>query len=142
MKAINVRTPDAQWIAGSAVLGSRAIYQGRETARLKILSDRRAEGGGVAYLLNVLPPPGKIVRTIAIAQSDEHVYVLEGGYCNKAGELIHFPGDYILNPDGHPHSVFVAIETTTLVICRGEPDKVSELGVVDPIKPAVASAAN
>lgn len=138
MKAINIRTSATEWSAGSKMLGAKAVHEGREIVRLKILSDRRAEGGGVAYLLNLLPPEGKIIRTIAIARSDEHVYLLEGGYCNKAGEIIHPSGDYVLNPQGHPHSVFVAIPTTALVICRGEPDEVSDLGLIDPIKPEIA----
>jgi hypothetical protein len=136
MKAIEVRTPETAWLVASQIFGARQRHEGREMVRLKILSDRCAEGGGVAYLLNVQPPPGRIVKTIAIARSDEHVYVLDGGYCNKAGELIHLPGDYILNPMGHPHGVFVATETTTLVICRGEPDEVSELCVIEPIERA------
>lgn len=140
MKAINVRTAEAAWTPASQTMGSRTVYEGKETVRMKILSDRRAEGGGLAYMLNVLPPPGKIVRIIAVAQSDENVYLLQGGHCNKAGEQIHFPGDYTLNPKGHPHSAYFAAETTSLVICTGEPDELRELGVIDPIQPGEASA--
>jgi hypothetical protein len=56
-----------------------------------VLSDRRAQGGGLAYLLKLTPPPGKLVKAIAVSRSDEHVYLLEGGYSNKAGALIHSP---------------------------------------------------
>jgi len=132
MNAINVRTPDADWRPASRMFPAGGDDPALSALRIKILSDRRAEGGGIAYLLRITPP-GKIIKTIAIARSDEHVYVLEGGYRNKAGAIIHPPGDYILNPAGHPHGVFVGIETATLVICRSEPDEVRELALIDPI---------
>ncbi|HZO80715.1 MAG TPA: hypothetical protein VFB33_03395 [Candidatus Binataceae bacterium] len=134
MKAISVRQNDAQWVPASRILGAGAVYDGRELVHRAVLSDRRAEGGGIAYLLKVTPPPGKLVRAIAVARSDENVYLLAGGYCNKAGELIYSPGDYILNPEGHPHGFFAAVETTVLVICRGEPDDIREFGVIDPVR--------
>ncbi|MCL5043765.1 MAG: hypothetical protein M1336_00505 [Deltaproteobacteria bacterium] len=133
MKAIEVRKDEVKWAAGSTMLGAGAVHQGRELLHRAVLSDRRAEGGGFAYLLRLTPPPGKLLRAIATSRSDEHVYLLEGGYCNKAGKLIHFPGDYLLNPEGHPHGFFVAVETRVLVICRGEPDEIREFGVVDPV---------
>lgn len=135
MKAIEVKKNDVRWAPASRMLGAGALHEGRELVHQAVLSDRRAAGGGIAYLLRVMPPPGKIVRAIAVARSDENVYLLEGGYCNKAGDLIHFPGDYILNPQGHPHGFFAAVETKVLVICRGEPDEIREFGVVDPIQP-------
>ena len=142
MKAIEVKKNDARWTPASGALGAGAIHEGRELAYRAVLSDRRAEGGGIAYLLKVTPPPGKLVRAIAVARSDENVYLLEGGYCNKAGDLIHFPGDYILNPEGHPHGFFAAVETKVLVICRGEPDEIREFGVMDPIQPERVSSAH
>jgi hypothetical protein len=140
MKAINVKQNDLEWIAASSVLGAGAVYQGRELVYRAVLSDRRAESGGIAYLLKVTPPRGKLVRAIAVARSDEHVYLLEGGYCNKAGDLIRSAGDYILNPEGHPHGFFCAVETRVLVICRGEPDEIKEFGVIDPIQAEEAPA--
>jgi len=135
MKAIEVKRNEAGWVPASSTLGSGALHEGRELAHLAVLSDRRSDGGGIAYLLRLAPPPGKLIRAVAVARSDEHVYLLEGGYCNKAGELVHFPGDYILNPEGHPHGFFTAVETTVMVICRGESDKIREFGVVDRIQP-------
>lgn len=134
MKAINVKQNDAEWVAASRLLGEGAVYEGRELVYQAVLSDRRPEGGGIAYLLRVTPPPGKLVRVIAVARSDEHVFLLEGGYCNKAGQLIHSAGDYILNPQGHPHGFFSAVETRVLVICRGEPDEIKEFGVIDRVQ--------
>jgi hypothetical protein len=104
MKAIHVREEHSHPGAASKSFGERALYEGRELAYMAVLSDRRSEGGGIAYLRKITPPPGKLVRAIAGSRSDEDVYLLEGGYTNKAGELIHFPGDYMLNPEGHPHS--------------------------------------
>lgn len=135
MKAIEMRSKDVSWVPASRIFGAAALHDGREIAYQAVLSDRRAEGGGIAYLLRIMPPAGKLVRAIAVARSDENVYLLEGGYCNKAGDLIHFPGDYVLNPEGHPHGFFAAVETKVLVICRGEPDEIREFGLIDPIRP-------
>lgn len=135
MKAIEVRKNNAHWIPASQVFGDGALDEGRELAYQAVLSDRRAEGAGIAYLLRLTPPPGKLVRAIAVSRSDEHVYLLKGGYCNKAGEMVRFPGDYILNPEGHPHGFFAAVETEVLVICRGEPDEIREFGAVDLLRP-------
>jgi len=139
MKAIEVKKNEVKWAPASSMLGSGALYEGRELVDRAVLSDRRAEGGGIAYLLRIMPPAGKLVRVIAVARSDENVYLLEGGYCNKTGDLIHFSGDYILNPEGHPHGFFAAVETKVLVICRGEPDEIRDFGVVDPIQPENAA---
>ncbi len=133
MKAISVRTPDTKWTSAASVFGERAINNGKPLVQYKILSDRRSEGGGIAYMLKFSPPAGKLIKLVAVAQSDEHVYVLEGGYCNRAGEQLRFPGDYALNPEGHPHSAFIGVETVGIAVYAGEPDKVVELEVIDPI---------
>jgi hypothetical protein len=36
-----------------------------------------------------------------------------------------------LNPQGQPHSAFIASETVSLVIYRGEPDEIVSMDVVD-----------
>jgi hypothetical protein len=141
MKAIQVRKNEANWVPASKSFGERALYEGRELAYMAVLSDRRGEGGGIAYLLKLTPPPGKLVRAIAVSRSDENVFLLEGGYSNKAGELIHFPGDYMLNPEGYPHGFFTSVETISLVICRGDSDEIREFGVADIVQPEVSSAA-
>jgi hypothetical protein len=99
----------------------------------KVLSDRRGDGAGVAYLVRFNPPEGRLLKIIATARSDEHVYLLEGAYCNRTGEGIAAPGAYSINATGRRHSAFIATETTALVIYRGEPDEIHELEVVDPI---------
>ncbi len=131
MKAIAVRTPETEWRPAHDIYGPQSVYDGQKIVQVKVLSDRRAEGGGIAFLVKFSPPQGKLIKLIAVARSDEHVYVLEGGYCNRVGKQLKFPGDYGLNPLGHPHSAFVDRETVALIVNTGEPDQVSELGVVD-----------
>jgi hypothetical protein len=111
--------------------GPAAVYDGTDIVQLKILSDRRAEGGGVAWLGKFSPPPGKLIKIVAVALSDEHVFNLEGGRTTKTGEKARSSGGYTLNPEGQPHSAFIASETLSLVIYRGEPDEIVSLEVVD-----------
>ena len=99
--------------------------------QLKILSDRRAEGGGIAWLGRFAPPPGKLIKIVATALSDEHVFNLEGGRATKSGAPARASGGYTLNPEGQPHSALIAEETVSLVIYRGEPDEILSLDVVD-----------
>ncbi len=130
MKSILASTPSMDWSPGSPMYGPGSVYEGQELAQVKVLSDRRPEGGGIAYLLRFNPPAGRLIKLIAVARSDEHVYLLHGGYCNKAGRQLRFPGDYALNPTGHPHSAFIGSEVITLTICTGEPDEVRTIEVV------------
>jgi len=66
----------------------------------KVLSDRRTVGGGIAHLLKPSPPFSKLIKIVADARSEEHVYILESGYCNKSGQRLRAPGDYGFNPPG------------------------------------------
>lgn len=137
MKAAKIPTDQIEWQAVAGPDGQPVRHDGNPFAFIKVLSDRRGNGGGYAYLLRLVPPPGRLVRIIAVARSDEHVFLLEGGYCNKAGELIAAPGAYGLNVEGSPHSAFCAIETVGYVVCRGEPDEIRGFDVV-PIEAAAA----
>jgi hypothetical protein len=111
--------------------GPAAVYDGKPILELKTLSDRRLEGGGIAYLLKATPPAGKLIKIVAIARSDEHVFNLSGGRATKAGKPVGEPGGYTLNPEGQAHSAMIAIGTTSLVIYAGEPDEVTSVEVVD-----------
>jgi len=133
MKSMIVNADSIPWTSAHEVFGPNSLYEGREVVQHKILVDRREEGGGVTYLLRFSPPPGKLLKIIATAISDEHVYLLEGGYCDKTGALLRYPGTYGLNPQGKPHSAFVGLETTALVVYTGAPDEVHDFGVVEPI---------
>jgi hypothetical protein len=120
------------WEPASYRFGKRSIYDGAQLTQEKVLSDRRSQGGGIAYLLKFKPPQGKLIKLVATARSDEHVYILEGGYCDKVGKQRRFPGDYGLNSKGHNHAAFIGKETVALVVYRGEPDEVREFAVIDP----------
>jgi len=88
--------------------GQRVFDKDGTLVKNKVLSDRRSEGAGVAYLVRFIPLEGKLLKVIATAQSDEHVYLLEGAYCNRAGEPIAAPGAHSINAGGRRHSAFVA----------------------------------
>jgi hypothetical protein len=133
MKSMIVDTDSLPWSSAQDVFEPNSRYEGREVVQYKILADRREEGGGVTYLLRFSPPPGKLLKIIATAASDEHVYLLEGGYCDKTGALLRSPGIYGLNPQGKPHSAFVGLETIALVVYTGAPDEVHDFGVVEPV---------
>ena len=132
MKAITLSTSHREWEPGSHLYGESSIYHGRQLTQLKLLSDRRGERGGIAFLVKFSPPQGKLIKLVAVARSDEHVYILDGGHCDKVGEQRRFPGDYALNPQGHSHGAFIGRETVALVIYAGEPDEVLEFAVIDP----------
>ena len=118
--------------AGFAYKGPDALYRGQEVFYRKVLSDRRQEGGGLAVLSKTCPPPGKMVKTVAIARSEEHVFNLRGGRVNKSGKPIEAPGNsYTLNPSGQPHSAMIATENIALVIYSGETDNVKSVEIVD-----------
>lgn len=123
---------DKSWTPASSARGEGALYNGKEIAFTKQLSNRLEYEKGVAYLIKLIPPEGKMLRTVAVARSDEHVYILEGGFCDKSGRQESFPGDYILNPEGHPHINLNIVETIALVICTGATDEIKDFTVVDP----------
>jgi hypothetical protein len=128
------------WIAGTEMYGSAAFHEGQPILELKTLSDRRTEGGGVAYLLRASPPEGKLIKIVAVARSDEHIWNLSGGRANKAGLPAAGSGGYSLNPEGQPHSAMIASETTALVIYTGEPDEIKSIEIID-IEPALGNSA-
>lgn len=130
MATKRVNTETMEWAPGSPIYGADAVYQGKELVQLKHLSDRRADGGGIAFIVRFLPPPGKAIKIVAVARSDEHVFNLKGGQGTKSGRKLRFSGDYALNPAGQPHSAFVSVETQALVVYAGEPDEIKSISVV------------
>lgn len=141
MPSTRTHPDDVSWTPATELFGDGAFYQGQPVLEVKTLSDRRAEGGGVAHLLRASPPPGKLIKIVAVARSDEHVFNLSGGgRANKSGKPVGKPGGYTLNPEGQPHSAMIAEENISLVIYRGEPDEVSSVEVLD-IEPSAAVAA-
>ena len=131
MASTHVDVAAAEWTSGRPFYGPAAIYDGKDIVQLKVLSDRRAQGGGIAWLVRFSPPPGKLIKIVATALSDEHVFNLEGGRATKAGTPARASGGYTLNPTGQPHSALIATETVSLVIYTGEPDEIVSMEVVD-----------
>ena len=127
---MEVDSSQIEWTAGSPVYGPASIHEGRQTVLLKILSDRRQEGGGIAYLARFLPPAGKVIKIVAVARSDEHIFALEGGRGTKSAQPAR-AADYTLNSEGQVHGAFIGTETLSLVIYRGEPDENISFEVVD-----------
>ena len=131
MQSINLDTEAIAWASGTSLFGPGAVWNGCDLVQIKTLSDRRADGEGVAYLFRFIPPADKAIRIVAVARSDEHIFNLQGGRGTKSGEKLRLSGNYGLNPRGKPHSAFISAETTALVIYTGEPDDVRSIDVID-----------
>jgi len=131
MASIHVDIDTLEWTSGVPFYGPGAIHDGKDLVQLKVLNDRRHEGGGIAWLARFLPPPGKLIKIVAVALSDEHILNLEGGRGKKSGQLARSPGGYGLNTKGQPHSAMIGTETVALIIYTGEPDEIRSMDVVD-----------
>ena len=59
MQSISLNTEEMDWVSGAPFYGPDAVFDGREVVQLKVLSDRRAEGGGIAWLVRFTPPEGE-----------------------------------------------------------------------------------
>jgi hypothetical protein len=140
MPSTRTRPDDVAWTPWTEVFGDGAFFEGEPIIEAKTLSDRRSEGGGIAYLLRFRPPEGKLIKIVAVALSDEHVFNLAGGRTTKSGQPVSVAGGYSLNPEGQPHSAMIATETTAFVLYTGEPDEVKSVEVLD-IAPALGDAA-
>lgn len=137
MASLRVDIDNMEWTVGTEFCGPCAIQDGKEIVHVKKLSDRRAEGGGSAWLVKFMPPPGKLIKIVATAMSDEHVFNLEGGRATKSGAPVRGAGGYGLNPDGQPHSALIATETIAFVVYSGELDRIESMEVID-ASPAAA----
>lgn len=124
-----------EWASAVPFFGPGAVYDGKDIVQLKVLSDRRSEGGGIVWLLKFAPPPGKLIKIVATAMSDEHIFNLQGGRATKSGQPAQGSGGYGLNPKGQPHSAMIAEETMAFVLYTGEPDRVDAVEVVDITSP-------
>ena len=124
MASMRVDYDEMDW-----TLAVAAVYQGKDIVQLKVLSDRRKDGGGIAWLVRFTPPEGKLIKIVATALSDQHSP--QGGRSTKSGQPAQGSGGYGLNPKGQPHSAMIAQETMALVIYAGEPDRIDSMEVVD-----------
>jgi hypothetical protein len=135
MASTHIDYNEMEWTSAVPFFGPAAVWQGKDVVQLKVLSDRREEGGGIAWLLKFSPPPGKLIKIVATAMSDEHIFNLQGGRSTKSGQPAQGSGGYGLNPKGQPHSAMIAQETVAFVLYTGEPDRVDSMEVVD-VSPA------
>jgi hypothetical protein len=131
MASMQVDYTAMDWTCAVPFYGPAAVHDGKDIVQLKILSDRRAEGGGIAWLVKFTPPPGKLIKIVATALSDEHIFSLQGGRSTKSGQRAQGSGGYGLNPKGQPHSAMISSETVALVIYAGEPDEIKSMEIVD-----------
>jgi len=103
--------------------------------QLKVLSDRRSEGGGIAWLVRMTPPAGKLSGSSPWRCRMSTSSVWRVAVATKSGEQLRAKGNYGLNAEGaKPHSAFIGTETVSLVIYNGEPDEIRSIDVID--KPA------
>jgi hypothetical protein len=135
MASEHVDVATMEWTSAVPFYGPAAVHEGKAVVQLKVLSDRRRHGGGIAWLVKFSPPPGKLIKIVATALSDEHVYHLAGGRSTKSGKPVQNSAGYSLNPKGQPHSAMIAEESVALVVYAGEPDEINSLEVV-PVSPA------
>src|SRR5262249_21246280 len=124
MASIRVDPASLAWMSAVPFYGPQAIYDGKEIIQLKILSDRRKEGGGITWLVRFSPPPGKIIRIVAMARSDEQIFKLEGGRRATGEPPPPGSGSYGLNTQGQRHGAKITSETMDIVIYAGEPDEI------------------
>ncbi len=139
MPSLHVDIDEVEWSSAVPFYGAGALYKDNEIVQLKVLCDRRDSGGGISWIVKFTPPAGKLIKIIAVALSDEHVFIVEGGRATRSGRPTAIPGGYSLNPKGQPHSAMIASEMTALVVYTGEPDEVRSIEVIDVI-PAAQSA--
>lgn len=131
MASMRIDYTAMDWSSAVPFYGPAANHEGHDIVQLKVLSDRRQGGGGIAWLVRFTPPQGKLIKIVATALSDEHIFSLQGGRATKTGERAQGSGGYGLNPKGQPHSAMIATETMALVIYAGEPDQIDSMEVVD-----------
>ena len=131
MASMHVDYTAMEWTSAVPFYGPAAVHDGKEVVQLKVLSELRSEGGGIDWLVKFTPQPGKLIKIVATALSDEHIFSLQGGRSTKSGQRAQGAGGYGLNPKGQPHSAMIAAETMALVIYAGEPDEIKSMEIVD-----------
>ena len=63
MPTTRIDPDDVSWVPATEMFGEGAFYDGKPVLEVKTLSDRRAEGGGVAHLLRASPPASSALHT-------------------------------------------------------------------------------
>src|SRR5258707_15428404 len=138
MASMRVDYATMDWTSAVPFYGPAAVYDGKDIVQLKVLSDRRKEGGGIAWLVRMTPPPGKLIKIVAVALSDEHIFSLQGGRSTKSGERAQGSGGYGLNPKGQPHSAMIAPQSTPPLGYNGGPHPIHSMEGVGVTPPPLA----
>ncbi len=130
MASIHVNIDETEWTSGVPFYGSGCLHEGKDLVQLRILCDRRDAGGGITWIARFLPPPGKLIKVVAIALSDEHIFAIAGGRTNKSGQ----PATWRRRLRAqHERSTAqrddLQQETTSLIVYTGEPDEVRSIEV-------------
>src|SRR4029077_969263 len=73
------------WSPCTEMFGAAALYNGRPIIEAKTLTDRRAEGGGITYMLRFSPPEGKLIKVVARARRGEPLFRPPRGRRDKGG---------------------------------------------------------
>ena len=68
MASTHVDYTAMEWTSAVPFYGPAAVQDGKDIVQLKVLSDRRSEGGGIAWLVKFSPPPGKLIKIVATAR--------------------------------------------------------------------------
>jgi hypothetical protein len=131
LASLHIDPNTVEWTSAVPFYGPNAVFEGKDVVRLKVLCDRRHEGGGITWIARFSPPAGKLIKIVAIALSDEHVFNLMGGRGTKTGGPTRASGGYGLNTQGQPHSAMISQETESLIVYTGEPDQVVSLDICD-----------
>ena len=53
MSSTHLDPTRAEWVSGVLFYGPGAVHEGRDIVQMKVLSDRRGEGGGIAWLVRL-----------------------------------------------------------------------------------------
>ena len=128
---IKINPDELEWEGAHGIMPHLPEPDGDYGMWVKILRRPHADGGCWCYLLRVVPEPGKAIRLVARAASDEEVYFLSGGFSDRSGTLKQFSPMYVCNPEGLVHGGIIREETTQFVHFHGGLDIPMEYEVLD-----------
>ncbi len=70
MPSLHVDIAATAWTSGVPFYGPCALHDGKDLVQLKLLCDRRQEGGGISWIARFRPPPGKLIKIDRAGRSD------------------------------------------------------------------------
>ena len=117
--SIQVDGAQMEWGPATQFYGPTAVYQGRDIVQLKVLSDRRREGGGIAWLVRYTPPEDKLSRSSRPPCPTSTSLIFAGGRVTESGAPVRAAGGYKLNFEGQSHSALIGAVTINDHLSRG-----------------------